>query len=87
LRSVVFCKYDSRQADRKTERLDTMKTYTHRYTDSQDSSRWKGDPLKEPEAENPATLPTKEIMVWSLGRNVVMSLLKGNRLNIMGFFL
>jgi hypothetical protein len=34
LRSFVFCKYDSRQADRKTERLDTMKTYTHRHTDS-----------------------------------------------------
>ena len=26
MRSFVFCKYDSRQADRKTERLDTMKT-------------------------------------------------------------
>jgi hypothetical protein len=34
-----------------------------------------GDPLKKPEAENPATLPTKEQMVWTMGRNVVMSLL------------
>jgi hypothetical protein len=31
LRSFVFCKYDSRQADRKTERLDTMKTDTQTY--------------------------------------------------------